>query len=566
MPRTASSQIQSRANVKARPSANVRAGNLVANTPVLFRLPAIPTASSQDLAATFSEAAASLPTATLAAVALASAQTPEMATEQAVEVSVTSNAEPQRTWWEHWSSGIVLIVLLIALATASILAWQGSNKGHSKLMADTKNDNVSQSDLSNIEIPKLELPRLEMPKPEMPASTKSTSSADKLETSSVQNSPPARKTGDDMDSSLIPNELTSLTFDEPANNEVKREPAVEPVPHATASLQSPVGRQQEPLFNDNDVVPAKPNISAQPASTPSIRTSANGEKPSIWDSSKTSARDSNKPLTLELGGTDSSPAANPAKHVTEPSNVIPSTTSATLISQLSTDTPKPSADSTGTLLVPKNMQYAGKTSTPEMDLAEYIASYREYSQTQLPTPSSKIDNRYETGLASGSRNQAGNATGTNAAAVGYAQQPTGQPNLQPAVGSNNYTLQPAQNYLPNSAAQQNSALQYQNPQYQFQQPSVQQNQSLPQYSPQNQAGLQYPNSVQTQGSATQGSAAQGLQYSGAQVPYNTQQPASQPSAMQLPPGPIGGYGYGVSPNNGTATLGTTNSPNYPSVR
>jgi hypothetical protein len=520
-----------------------------------------------------------------------------MATEPAVEDCVTSNAAPQQTWWEHWSSGIVLIVLLIALATASILAWQGSNKGHSKLMADTKNDNVSQSDLSNIEIPKLELPRLEMHKLEMPASTKSTSSADQLETSSVQNSPLSRKSGDDRDSTLIPNEPTSLTFSEPAINEVQREPAIEPVPHATASLQSPVGRQQEPLFNDDDVVPTKPNISAQPASSPTIRNAANGEKPSVWDNSKASARDSNQPLTLELGGTDPSPPANLATHATEPSIVTPSTTSATLISQLSTDTPKPSADSTGTLLVPKNMQYAGRTSTPEMDLAEYIASYREYAQTQLPAPSPKIDNRYETGLASGSRNQAGIATGTNAAAVGYAQQPTSQPNMQPAVGSNNYTLQTPQNYAPNSAAQQNSALQYQNQQYQLQQPSVQQNQSLPQYSPKNQAGMQYPNSMQTQGSATQGSAtqgsatqgsatqgsaAQGLQYGGAQVPYNTLQPASQPSGVQLPPGPIGGYGYGVSPNgtqfgtagltpasptnNGTANLGPTNSPNYPSVR
>ena len=72
MPRTASSQVQSRSSTKARPSANVRAGNLVANTPVLFRLPAIPTAPAQDLAVTFSETAASLPTATLAAVALTS--------------------------------------------------------------------------------------------------------------------------------------------------------------------------------------------------------------------------------------------------------------------------------------------------------------------------------------------------------------------------------------------------------------------------------------------------------------------------------------------------------------
>ncbi|MDX1929551.1 MAG: hypothetical protein SFV81_23690, partial [Pirellulaceae bacterium] len=168
MPRTASSQVQSRLNTKARPSANVRAGNLVANTPVLFRLPAIPTAPAQDLAVTFSEAAATLPTATLAAVALNSAQTAPTVTaapaaEPMGDVSVTPHAAPKQTWWEHWSSGIVLIVLLIALATASILAWQGSSKGNSKLLADTEAVIDIQSDLSNIAVPKLETQKLDAP-------------------------------------------------------------------------------------------------------------------------------------------------------------------------------------------------------------------------------------------------------------------------------------------------------------------------------------------------------------------------------------------------------------------
>ncbi len=543
MPGTASSQIQSRSNTKARPSANVRAANLVANTPVLFRLPAIPTipnAATQDLAVSYSESAANLPTATLAAVTLSSAQP----TAQAIEVSDLPQAAPQRTWWEHWSSGIVLIVLLIALATASILAWQGSNKGNSKLMADTKGDIVSQSDLSAIEVPRLEVPRLDLP-----ISTNSDSHADKQEISSVQNGS-KRKSGDEMDTSLIPS--GRLSFD-PTPIAEKSEPVAEiaePESHATASLKSPVGKPQEPLFPDEAL--SKPNISAQPASTSTHR---NAEKPSIWDSSNANVHDTNKPLTLELSPTSSSSAANSATPASEPSNETLSSISASLISQPMAETPGISLTSSVTTLVPKDMQFAARTSTPEMDQSALLASYLQFAQTQAPPPA-KPDNRYQSVATAGSQN--------GSAAVSQ------QPNTQPAP-SNNYTLQPAQNYLPNAQPQPNPTSQYQ-----YQQYTAPQSQNLPQYGSQNQAGMQSQSSSQNQVSNNR----LGPQYAGAQVPYPGQ-PASQPSALQLPPGPIGGNGLGVSPpgtpfstssstmlnppNGGTAN-GTTNSPNYPSLR
>jgi hypothetical protein len=549
----------------------------VANTPVLFRLPAIQNAPTPDLAATFSESAASLPTATLAAVALPSAQPTATSTERANEGSLAPQAAQQRTWWEHWSSGIVLIVLLIALATASILAMQGSNKGNSKLMADTKKDSDSQSDLSTIEVPKLELPNLKAPKLELPVSTSSNLSADELETSIFPNNILDRKSADDSDSSLIPNGPLSLTFDGPATTEVKSNSTAEPEPHATASLQSPVVKQQEPLFKDDAFVPAKSSISAQPASNPQQRNAAKVEKPSVRDSSNTSLLESNKPLTLELG-TDSSSASNSVAESAELTNKSANSTSATLIGQSTADTP---ATSSAIKLVPRDMQYARMTSTPEMDQAAYFALYRQFAQTQTPAPSAKTENRYGTATTANSQNQAGTATGIAATTMGLTQQPTVPPNPQSA-------LSPAQ--------------QYQNPQIQNQQYYSLQNQALPQYSPQYQAGIQYPNNTQTQGLTNQGLTNQGLtnqgltnpgstnpgstnpvqQYGGAQVPYTVQQTASQSSALQLPQGPIGGYGNGASPagtqfstsgstlhnppNGGTTNFGTSNSLSYPSLQ
>lgn len=627
MPRTASSQIQSRSTAKARPSANVRAGNLVANTPVLFRLPAIQTAPAQDLAITFSEAAAALPTATLAAVALSTAQPAAMPAAPVSEVSPAPQTAPQQTWWEHWSSGIVLIVLLIALATASILAWQGSNKGNSKLMADTKKDANSQNELSNIEVPKIDSTKLDAPKLELPASSKSNSYADKLESPSALNS--ATKSNDDNESSLIPSGSLSLTLDPPTNDENK----FDPEPHATASLQSPVGKQQEPLFKDNDVSQTKSNISAQPASTSTQRSSTSTDKPSVWDNSKTSVHDTSKPLTLEFSSNDLSSSASSSAPASEPTSTTGNNaaSSAKLVSQSTADAPSNySAAATGTL-VPKDLQTAAKTVTPEMNQAELFAAYRELKAPAAPT---KVDNRYEAANASSQSQLAGatGATGTPASAVGYIQKSATQPNSQNATGSNNYTLQPTQSaatnaglqpaYSTNNSSQPNQTPQYpnqtyQNPQSNFaipsqqpanapytsQQLSAQQysgqqygasqyntpQYAAPQYSGQQnlgqqnsgqqyslQTGTQVPNSMQTQTASTLNAAGQGLQYGGAQVPYNS--PASQSSGIQLPPGPIGGYGpsapqYGTSgtnsatnPNMGSGSFSTPTSPSYPSMQ
>ena len=573
MPGTASSQIQSRSNSKARPSANVRAANLVANTPVLFRLPAILNSPPQNLAVSIVAGVASLPTATLSAVAQSSAQASATPAEVSNEAMVDTQVPLQRTWWEHWSSGIVLIVLLIALATASIMAWQGNSKSNSKLMADTKKENELSRDLSNIEVPKLKNPKLELP-----VSTKSNLSAEKQETSSVQSSTTNLKSSEDLDLSLIPDGVLSRSPDASA----MLVPAAVPVSHATASLQQPVVKSQEPLFGDEGPAPTTPNISGQPASTATQLNSLNTANPSVWDSSKSSSQPSTKPLTLALSGAAASGvAASSLTETTEPTNDTSTRVSATLTSQATT-----SGSPAESSLAPPNMQYAvTKTATPELDQAALFASYRQYATTDMSAPTESIGNRYKTAATQPQPTQP-----QPTQPQPTQQQHSPQANSQPAPASNNYTLQPNQNNAPNVAAQSQTTLpqysaqtyqipQYQIPQYQNQQ-YVPQNQSQPLYAPQTQPSTQYPTSVPT--SSSQGLS---LQYPGAQVPYNGPQGASQPNALQLPSGPIGGYGYappnspngttgGVpfntsnrgTSNSGTSNPGSSNPLSYPSLR
>ena len=216
-----------------------------------------------------------------------------------------------------------------------------------------------------------------------------------------------------------------------------------------------------------------------------------------------------------------------------------------------------------------------------MDQAELFAAYREL---KAPTAPAKVDNRYGSASVAANQPQPGLLNGGQASVIGYSTQPN-QTN-QSIPTNNNYTLQPAQNFAPNLVPQystqnptfqnqqfQNTtypAPQYSNQQYSGQPNFGQPNPALPQYSLQPQSGAQNLNSLPSPGLTNQPSiGTQGLQFGGAQVPYSTQPSPGQ--TLQLPPGPIGGYGTASSmpankPNGGTANLASPTSPSYPSLR
>lgn len=76
----------------------------------------------------------------------------------AAPVAVVSTAL-ERTWWEHWSSGVVLILLIIALITASIIALNDGGTAKSNDLASQAELSMGDEfDLSSITIPEITIP------------------------------------------------------------------------------------------------------------------------------------------------------------------------------------------------------------------------------------------------------------------------------------------------------------------------------------------------------------------------------------------------------------------------
>lgn len=94
------------------------------------------------------------PTTETASTCAASADVPVAAAPVAVANSVL-----QRTWWEHWSSGVVLILLIIALVTASIIALNDSGRAKPDYLASQAESSMGDEfDLSSITIPEITIP------------------------------------------------------------------------------------------------------------------------------------------------------------------------------------------------------------------------------------------------------------------------------------------------------------------------------------------------------------------------------------------------------------------------
>ncbi len=99
--------------------------------------------------------------ATASETALATANAAPVAATAPVVTAPAAAAStgPTRTWWEHWSSGVVLILLIIALVTASIIALNDSGKAKPEhLASQAETSMVDEFDLSGISIPAVSIP------------------------------------------------------------------------------------------------------------------------------------------------------------------------------------------------------------------------------------------------------------------------------------------------------------------------------------------------------------------------------------------------------------------------
>ncbi len=133
---------------RSRPSSRLQAQTMLETTPVLFRLPSVqlqplPPVADMPTESLMEFAAAPMPEANPAPASL-----PVSITSQPMEAD-----EPPRTWWEHWSSGVILILLLVAAYFACIAVLRSRGRAGSNTIATDSNSTSEFGDLANIQIP-----------------------------------------------------------------------------------------------------------------------------------------------------------------------------------------------------------------------------------------------------------------------------------------------------------------------------------------------------------------------------------------------------------------------------
>ncbi len=166
MPRTASTENTQWIRQPKRRVSQPREQSPVA--PILLRLPMVQGPANDGAAISLPDLSET-PIAAIAPAVLKPPAPPVETREQAAPLSPTLESTtaaktqaiqaPRRTWWEHWSSGVVLILLIIALVTASIIALNdGSSNTPDQLAQDATENSLDEFDLSNVRVPDITLP------------------------------------------------------------------------------------------------------------------------------------------------------------------------------------------------------------------------------------------------------------------------------------------------------------------------------------------------------------------------------------------------------------------------
>jgi hypothetical protein len=254
---------------RSRPSSRLQAQTMLETTPVLFRLPSV---QLQPL-----PPVADMPTESL--MEFAAAPMPEASPSPAsLPVSITSQPmeadEPPRTWWEHWSSGVILILLLVAAYFACIAVLRSRGRAGSNTIATDSSSKSEFGDLNDMKIP--------------PVTT-----APGTATGNQLNQPAALTANDSIAADALVNSLVSppssngfssdnsntLTLENPAKE--LAQPQAQPL--ATAQLLEPLQMPNNSLqlLNDRDVS----NNNGVQAQSASMQL---GQSPSLYDGASNS--------------------------------------------------------------------------------------------------------------------------------------------------------------------------------------------------------------------------------------------------------------------------------------
>ncbi len=519
MPRTASTRPTDRPLLKARPSSKNRGTNYAAITPVLFRLPmaqrlhALP---PQDETESGPQATLAPETQPLTRQDFEREESPS-AVEQPVRTMASAEAKPQsaavsespqpppvqtrpiypraatevqpaaaRSWWEHWSSGIVLILLIIALITASIIAFTDTSSTDPDLLADKETEPPSGFDLEDIHIPDVQLPQTDAnpvatATPQTAPQPESTESAQDpgLEGSQVETEQVAEaQVADESDTAggedtLIPGSL-ALGSGKPDHSSLEQTPANQ-TPHAPppeltlqtppsvqvgvpestiplpATLSPPVGQPEPTLFPEQqalasspaptDLVPTLPVSSGD--HTPPQPPVA-GQSPSIYDEASTGS-----PLTSpgNAVSTTASSVTTPGGNTTnaidtnmqpysallagtsqpQPAHSPASHPTVTMAKQTLPAGPVPPLPSQASPVTPE-APHAGviNSSTPNLDADALIRAFQHYRE-QNEVENRGPTNRYRSTPADHSPAPKQTGLGQTSAGPFSANQPAGTP-------------------------------------------------------------------------------------------------------------------------------------------
>ncbi|MEZ6133469.1 MAG: hypothetical protein R3C53_01030 [Pirellulaceae bacterium] len=396
MPRTAATENIDRA--QQRHSARLRATSVTENTPVLFRLPSIerlpvPLSVPSDVQPLVGSDGIPAP----AAAVSASHQPPSISTNSQLESSTAAPSEAtlsevpnsvnERSWWEHWSSGVVLILLVIALIAASIIAFSDSQPTDPDLLADTS---------ASIEDTKPLVPVLQIDSAPMPAKPESSTP---LTNSAIVDASANSQARAELDfsaeppqlasTSLIPADLESgATFGGSELNVDDEQSSVDSIANSgatgaelllptlgdqrdqpTANLNQPVAIEEPSLFTEHPT--GNSDIAAAPTTTPVA-----GQSPSLYDdallglggSSVSPATPENLPIDTGVPAYTAALASGPA---------TPKTSMASFPNSSEASAPTPaSPPSAGT---PTMMPGVKTTLTPESDAESFIRAWQQYN-------------------------------------------------------------------------------------------------------------------------------------------------------------------------------------------
>lgn len=377
------------------------------SAPVLFRLPAIQThrtddaieeapvpAPELDYSSTQSTVAElELATPALATPALsleiekAQTATEEESTPSPTAPVLAGSDASEPSWWEHWSSGVVLVLLVVALVTATVIAFMDSLDGNPAELANAK-QGEGETEAANLEeLETIPVPILAIEESEQAQALATTPSPDlQLSPTATLASEAKEVPMEAADLSLEPRiEIPPMQTPQPA---IELDLASEPL-----QLTQPDSAESQPntlipesmSANLGDFYPADNSSSSNAILLPTSGPQENQGTQVTLDTPQEARSDLFQGEETQLSFPDlpnhegTVTPAEPSPYVTAQHGELPNYSTASHSSDSAKDTTSSSGtEESAPLTPPVKRDGITETSTPDMDLDSFLRAYREF--------------------------------------------------------------------------------------------------------------------------------------------------------------------------------------------